>query len=72
MLIICAGHLLLSILSGLLFNFMSISLITFILGFMPLLAILAILFLEIAIGLIQSYVWSILTASYLKDALYLH
>lgn len=72
MLIICAGHLLLSILSGLLFNFMSISLITFILGFMPLLAILAIFFLEIAIGLIQSYVWSILTASYLKDALYLH
>jgi len=71
-LIICAGHLLLSILSGLLFNFMSISLITFILGFMPLLAILAIFFLEIAIGLIQSYVWSILTASYLKDALYLH
>lgn len=72
MLIICAGHLLISILSGLLFNFMSISLITFILGFMPLLAILAIFFLEIAIGLIQSYVWSILTASYLKDALYLH
>ncbi len=51
---------------------MSISLITFVLGFMPLLAILAIFFLEIAIGLIQSYVWSILTASYLKDALYLH
>lgn len=72
MLIICAGHLLLSILSGLLFNFMSIGLITFILGFIPLLAILAILFLEIAIGFIQSYVWSILTASYLKDALYLH
>ena len=72
MLIICAGHLLLSILSGLLFNFMSISFITFFLGFIPLLAILAIFLLEIAIGLIQSYVWSILTASYLKDALYLH
>nr|YP_009454580.1 Atp6p [Kazachstania sinensis]AUG33508.1 Atp6p [Kazachstania sinensis] len=68
----CAGHLLMSILSGLLFNFMSISFITFIIGFMPLLAILAIFFLELAIGLIQSYVWSILTSSYLKDALYLH
>lgn len=69
---ICAGHLLMSILSGLLFNLMSISFITFILGFIPLLIILAIFLLELAIGLIQSYVWSILMASYLKDALYLH
>lgn len=69
---ICAGHLLISILSGLLFNFMSISFISFIFGFIPLLIILAIFLLELAIGLIQSYVWSILTASYLKDALYLH
>ncbi len=69
---ICAGHLLMSILSGLLFNLMSVSIISFILGFIPLLIILAIFLLELAIGLIQSYVWSILTASYLKDGLYLH
>jgi len=69
---ICAGHLLISILSGLLFNLMSISFISFILGFIPLLIILGVFLLELAIGLIQSYVWSILIASYLKDALYLH
>ena len=53
---ICAGHLLISILSGLLFNLMSVSIISFILGFIPLLIILAIFLLELAIGLIQSYV----------------
>lgn len=68
----CAGHLLIAILSGLLFTFITINVFTFIISFIPLLAILGIVFLELAIGLIQSYVWSILTASYLKDALYLH
>lgn len=69
---ICAGHLLIIILSGLLFNLISISFLSFIFGLLPLTIILGIFLLEVAIGLIQSYVWSILTASYLKDALYLH
>nr|APD14978.1 ATP synthase F0 subunit a [Saccharomycodes ludwigii] len=69
---ILAGHLLMAILGGLLFTFMSINLFTFILGFIPLAAIFAIMILEFAIAIIQAYVWSILTSSYLKDGLYLH
>lgn len=69
---ILSGHLLLIILGGLLFNLMSISIISFVLGFIPLVGLLAIVVLEFAIAVIQAYVWSILTSSYLKDVLYLH
>ncbi|AJU16068.1 F1F0 ATP synthase subunit 6 (mitochondrion) [Saccharomyces cerevisiae YJM1418] len=69
---ILAGHLLMVILGGLTFNFMLINLFTFVFGFVPLAMILAIMMLEFAIGIIQGYVWAILTASYLKDAVYLH
>lgn len=51
---------------------MSVSVITFVLGFLPLAGILAIVCLEYAISMIQAYVLSVLTAGYLKDALYLH
>lgn len=67
-----SGHLLLAILSTLIFNLISISIITFILGFIPIIGLLAIVTLEFAIGIIQSYVFTILTSSYIKDALYLH
>ncbi|GMM39092.1 F1F0 ATP synthase subunit A (mitochondrion) [Saccharomycopsis crataegensis] len=69
---ILSGHLLLSILSGLTLTLMSVSIITFVLGFLPLAGILAIVCLEYAISMIQAYVLSVLTAGYLKDALYLH
>lgn len=69
---ILSGHLLMSILSGLTLTLMSVSIVTFVLGFIPLMGILAILFLEYAIAMIQAYVLSVLTAGYLKDALYLH
>ena len=69
---VLSGHLLLAILGTLIFNLMSISLITFILGFIPIIALLAIVALEFAIAIIQSYVFTILTSSYLKDAVYLH
>lgn len=65
---VLSGHLLLAILGTLIFNLMSISLITFILGFIPIIALLAIVALEFAIAIIQSYVFTILTSSYLKDA----
>jgi F-type H+-transporting ATPase subunit a len=44
------------ILAGLLFNFMLINLFTLVFGFVPLAMILAIMILEFAIGIIQSYV----------------
>ena len=69
---IIAGHLLIIILGGLLLNFITINLFTIIFGFVPFIIILAILFLEFAIAIIQAYVWTILTSSYLKDVLYLH
>ena len=69
---ILAGHLLIIILAGLLLSFMTINLFTIIIGILPFFIILAVLFLEFAIAIIQAYVWSILTCSYLKDTLYLH
>lgn len=69
---VLSGHLLLSILSGLTLTLMSVSIITFVLGFLPLAGIFAIVCLEYAISMIQAYVLSVLTAGYLKDALYLH
>lgn len=67
-----SGHLLMAILGGLVFNLMSISTLSFVLGILPLTGIVAIVVLEFAIAMIQSYVFSILTCSYVKDSVYLH
>ena len=69
---IIAGHLLIVILGGLLFNLIAINILTFLLGFLPMIAILGIVCLEFAILIIQAYVWCILISSYLKDLIYLH
>lgn len=69
---ILAGHLLMVILGGLIYDFMSSSILFFIIGFLPLGLVLGIMSLEFAIGAIQAYVFSILTCSYIKDALYAH
>ncbi|AAS50173.1 AMI006Wp (mitochondrion) [Eremothecium gossypii ATCC 10895] len=69
---IMAGHLLIVILGGLLFNLMAMNILTFLLGFLPMIAILGIVCLEFAITIIQAYVWCILMSSYLKDTIYLH
>lgn len=70
---ILSGHLLLTILCGLIFDFIiSSSFIIAILGFIPLIIILGIVSLEFAIAAIQAYVFCVLTCSYIKDAIYLH
>lgn len=69
---ILAGHLLLVILCGLTLDFMSSSIICLFLGILPLGLILGIMCLESAIAGIQAYVFSILTCSYIKDALFAH
>lgn len=69
---ILSGHLLITILSGLVYEIMASSLLSFFLGLLPLIIILAIVCLEFAIAAIQAYVFCILTCSYIKDALYLH
>lgn len=69
---ILAGHLLVIILAGLIYDFMSISIINAIVGIIPLSIVLGIVILETAICWIQAYVFCILTSSYIKDALYSH
>lgn len=67
-----SGHLLIIILGGLLLKFISINLFYLLMGILPFILIIGIVILELAIAIIQAYVFTILTASYLKDALYLH
>nr|YP_007476139.1 ATP synthase F0 subunit a [Cantharellus cibarius]AGE93560.1 ATP synthase F0 subunit a [Cantharellus cibarius] len=67
-----AGHTLLKILSGLLTKLFTSGVIFFILTLVPFSIFVALCGLEIAVSIIQSYVWCILTCSYLKDAIDLH
>lgn len=63
---------LLSILSGFTFNFLSSGIILFIVGLIPLAFIVAFSGLEFALSFIQAQVFIVLTSSYIKDALDLH
>jgi F-type H+-transporting ATPase subunit a len=69
---ITAGHMLLSILSGFVYNIMNSGIIFFVLGLIPLLFIIAFSGLELAIAFIQAQVFVVLTSSYIKDGLDLH
>lgn len=69
---IVAGHMLLSILSGFVYNIMSSGIIFFLVGLIPLLFIVAFSGLEMMIALIQAQVFVVLTSSYIKDGLDLH
>ena len=69
---ITAGHTLLKILSTFLYKLFSSSLIVAVLTLIPFAIFLGIVGLEIAVSLIQSFVLTLLTCSYLKDAIDLH
>nr|YP_008475011.1 ATP synthase F0 subunit 6 [Clavispora lusitaniae]AGS44297.1 ATP synthase F0 subunit 6 [Clavispora lusitaniae] len=69
---VLSGHLLMLILGSLIFNLMGTSIIGFIGGFIPMAGVIAIVILEFAISMIQSYVFCILFSGYIKDAIYLH
>nr|YP_006576284.1 ATP synthase A chain subunit 6 [Lentinula edodes]ARI44241.1 ATP synthase F0 subunit a [Lentinula edodes]QEN73886.1 ATP synthase A chain subunit 6 [Lentinula edodes]QEN73914.1 ATP synthase A chain subunit 6 [Lentinula edodes]UZS77527.1 ATP synthase A chain subunit 6 [Lentinula edodes]UZS77553.1 ATP synthase A chain subunit 6 [Lentinula edodes] len=69
---ITAGHTLLKILSTFLYKLFSSSLIIAVLTLIPFAIFLGIVGLEIAVSLIQSFVLTLLTCSYLKDAIDLH
>ena len=69
---ILSGHMLLSILSSFTFNMMSSGIVMFLVSLLPLTFIIAFSGLEVAIALIQSQVFVILTCSYIKDGLDLH
>lgn len=67
-----AGHALLKILSGLLTKLFTSSVILFFITLIPFALFTALAGLEIAVSVIQSYVFCILTCSYIKDAIDLH
>jgi F-type H+-transporting ATPase subunit a len=69
---ITAGHTLLKILSTYLFQLFSGSIIIAILTLIPFAIFLALIGLEIAVSLIQAFVFTLLVCSYLRDAIELH
>jgi F-type H+-transporting ATPase subunit a len=69
---VLSGHMLLNILGGFTYKIMTSGLISFFLGLMPLLFIIAFSGLEIGIAFIQAQVFVVLSASYIKDTLELH
>ena len=69
---LCAGHALLKILSTFLFQMFTSSIIVAVLALIPFTIFIAIIGLELAVSVIQAYVFSLLLCSYLKDAIELH
>jgi F-type H+-transporting ATPase subunit a len=69
---ITAGHTLLKILSTYLFKLFTGNLLIAILTFIPFAIFLALVGLELAVSLIQAFVFTLLVCSYLKDAIELH
>jgi F-type H+-transporting ATPase subunit a len=69
---ITAGHMLLNILSGFVYNIMNAGVLYMILALVPLTFIIAFSGLELGIALIQAQVFVVLTSSYIKDGLDLH
>uniref|UniRef100_UPI0030FDF8B4 ATP synthase F0 subunit a n=1 Tax=Singerocybe alboinfundibuliformis TaxID=1346812 RepID=UPI0030FDF8B4 len=69
---IVAGHTLLKILSTYLYKLFSGSLIVAVLTLIPFAIFLALIGLEVAVSLIQAFVFTLLVCSYLRDAIELH
>jgi F-type H+-transporting ATPase subunit a len=69
---IVSGHTLVKILSTFLYKAFSSSILIAILTIFPFAIFLFICGLEIAVSTIQAYVFTILTCSYIKDAINLH
>jgi len=67
-----AGHSLLKILSTFLLKFFKGDLLISIIALVPFSLFVALCALELAVSIIQSYVFIVLTSSYIKDALELH
>ena len=63
---------LLNILAGFTYNIMTSGIVFFLLGLVPLAFIIAFSGLELAIAVIQSQVFVVLSCSYIKDGLDLH
>lgn len=69
---VVAGHTLLKILATFLGQMFASSLVMFVVTLIPFSIFIALIGLELAVSVIQAYVFCILTSSYLKDAILLH
>ena len=69
---VVAGHTLMQILATFLYQMFSSTLIIATITLIPFTIFLAIIGLELAVSIIQAYVFTILTCSYIKDAIELH
>jgi F-type H+-transporting ATPase subunit a len=69
---ITAGHTLLKILSTYLFKLFTANLLIAVLTLIPFAIFLALVGLELAVSLIQAFVFTLLVCSYLRDAIELH
>nr|UHB41907.1 ATP synthase F0 subunit a [Apiotrichum gamsii] len=67
-----AGHTLLKILSSFLFKLFMSGFIVAVLTLIPFAIFVALIGLELAVSVIQAYVFCVLTCSYIKDAINLH
>jgi len=67
-----AGHTLLKILAGFGWTMLSMGGIFYIVHLVPVLVVFALTGLELTIGFLQAYVWTVLVCIYLNDALALH
>lgn len=69
---VTAGHTLIQILSGFLATMFTSGFIISIITLIPFIIFIGIVGLEVAVSFIQSYVFCVLTCSYIKDAIELH
>jgi F-type H+-transporting ATPase subunit a len=69
---ITAGHMLLNILSGFVYNIMNSGFLYLLLAIIPLIFIIAFSCLELGIAFIQAQVFVVLSSGYIKDGLDLH
>ena len=69
---LCAGHTLLKILSTFLLKFFSSDIFIGLIALVPFSIFVALTVLELAVSVIQSYVFIVLTSSYIRDALEMH
>ena len=67
-----SGHTLIIILGGFIYQGFSSGALIFVVTLIPFTVFLAIVGLEIAVAIIQSYVFTILSAIYIRDAIDLH
>jgi ATP synthase subunit 6 len=67
-----AGHTLLKVIAGFAFTLLGASGILFLLHYVPLMILIPLMGLELAVAIIQSYVFTILICIYLNDAINLH